>query len=163
MLCLVDKIGSKYSPRYYIIADTDQISEQKVHALEQQYKTRNGTETEYSIHKVPRSREVSQSWITTIMSTIYAVLYSFPIVFQLKPDLILCNGPGTCIPVCFAGLILKWIHIKQTLIIYIESICRVESLSMSAKILYYLADHMLVQWPQLRNRYPKCQYIGRVV
>jgi beta-1,4-N-acetylglucosaminyltransferase len=51
----------------------------------------------------------------------------------------------------------------KTKIIYMESICRVETLSMSGKILYHIADHMLVQWQSLLTKYPKCQYIGRVV
>ena len=51
----------------------------------------------------------------------------------------------------------------KTKIIYVESICRVETLSMSGKILYHIADHMLVQWQSLLTKYPKCQYIGRVV
>ena len=50
ILCLVEKIGSKYDPRYYIIADTDQISEQKVHALERQCKSRDETEIKVYRH-----------------------------------------------------------------------------------------------------------------
>ena len=48
-------------------------------------------------------------------------------------------------------------------VIYVESICRVETLSLSAKLLYYLADHLLVQWPSLQAKYPRTQYIGRLV
>ena len=43
---------------------------------------------QYKIYKIPRSREVKQSWITTVISTIYASLYSFPLVFQTKPEIV---------------------------------------------------------------------------
>lgn len=48
-------------------------------------------------------------------------------------------------------------------VIYIESICRVETLSLSAKILYYFADQILVQWKQLEIKYPRTLYIGKLV
>lgn len=48
---------------------------------------------------------------------------------------------------------------------YIESIARVKTLSLSGKILYVfrLADDFVVQWPQLVQKYPRSIYIGRVV
>ena len=48
-------------------------------------------------------------------------------------------------------------------VVYIESICRVETLSLSAKILYYFADQILVQWKQLEAKYPRTLYRGRLV
>ncbi len=41
----------------------------------------------------------------------------------------LCNGPGTCVPLCAAGLILGVLGLKRVLIVYVESICRVKTLS----------------------------------
>ncbi|XP_046561460.1 UDP-N-acetylglucosamine transferase subunit ALG14 homolog [Haliotis rubra] len=161
VLCLVRQLGSHYSPRYYIIADTDKMSEHKVHALEESRKEEQ-EESQYFVIRIPRSRNVKQSWVTTVLSTLYAAVYTFPVVFRRKPEIILCNGPGTCIPVCLAGLILKWLNFQRTMIVYVESICRVTSLSLSAKILYRFADHMFVQWPTLQQQYPKCQYIGRI-
>ena len=47
-------------------------------------------------------------------------------------------------------------------IVFVESLCRVESISLSGKMLMYMADHMLVQWPQLVDKYPRARYIGRL-
>ncbi|KAK3586339.1 hypothetical protein CHS0354_038318 [Potamilus streckersoni] len=160
ILSLVSSFGSHYSPRYYIVANTDKMSRQKIEALEAK-EIKLSNREEYSIHTIPRSREVSQSWFTTVLSTASATLYSFPLVFRLKPEVILCNGPGTCIPLCVAGLVLK--IFRDLKIVYIESICRVETLSLSGKILYYLADSLLVQWPSLHQKYPRSTYIGRLV
>ena len=76
----------------------------------------------------------------------------------------LVNGPGTCIPVClsawlFNKLLLKSSHSSK--IVYVESICRVSTLSLSAKILVHFADDILVQWPELAAKYPKSKYIAR--
>ncbi|KAI8509099.1 UDP-N-acetylglucosamine transferase subunit [Branchiostoma belcheri] len=146
VLRLMSGLSDKYAPRYYIIAETDQMSEEK-----------------YEIQKVPRSREVAQSWLSTVFTTLYATLFSFPLVFRISPDLILCNGPGTCIPPCAAGLLMTFLGLKKVSLVYVESICRVETLSLSAQLLYYLADHLLVQWPQLQQKFPRTTYIGRVI
>ncbi|XP_078416950.1 UDP-N-acetylglucosamine transferase subunit ALG14 isoform X2 [Cetorhinus maximus] len=76
---------------------------------------------------------------------------------------VLCNGPGTCVPLCISALILRILGMKKTLIIYIESICRVETLSLSGKILYNLSDYFFVQWSTLQEKYPKAIYLGRLV
>jgi len=48
-------------------------------------------------------------------------------------------------------------------IVYVESICRVETLSLSGRIMYYLAEHFFVQWQQLQDKYPKAIYLGKLV
>ncbi|KAK3766887.1 hypothetical protein RRG08_040410 [Elysia crispata] len=153
MLSLVNALGGHYSPRYFIIAETDKMSEHKI----RQNQTSNS-----EIIYIPRSREVKQSYLTSILSTMRAVLFSMPVVFRLKPDVILCNGPGTCIPVCFAGLLLRITGLHNTTIVYVESFCRVKSLSLSGKLLYNLIDDFFVQWPELKDKYPHAKYIGRL-
>ncbi|XP_076079108.1 UDP-N-acetylglucosamine transferase subunit ALG14-like isoform X1 [Mytilus galloprovincialis] len=161
MLSLISFLGSQYSPRYYIMANTDQMSNDKVREFESSKK--NKENSQHKIYRIPRSREVRQSWFTSIWTTLVAIIYAFPLVFYINPGIILCNGPGTCIPLCFAGLLLKIFTFGKTQMIYVESICRVETLSLSAKLLYYIVDHMFVQWPSLQQQYPRTKYIGRIV
>lgn len=52
---------------------------------------------------------------------------------SFRPDLLLVNGPGSCIPVVFAAALFDMIRLRDTIIIYEESICRVESLSLSGE------------------------------
>ncbi|XP_048759198.1 UDP-N-acetylglucosamine transferase subunit ALG14 homolog isoform X2 [Ostrea edulis] len=163
MLSLLSGVGPHYCPRYYVIANTDTMSQKKVEQFEKQRTTREKNELEYSMVLIPRSREVAQSWWSTILSTMYALLLSIPVVFKSNPDLILCNGPGTCVPICLAGLLLKVVRVGKPKIVYVESICRVDTLSLSAWILYYLVDQMLVQWPTLQAKYPRTHYIGKLV
>lgn len=76
---------------------------------------------------------------------------------------VLCNGPGTCVPICVSALLLGILGIKKVIIVYVESICRVETLSLSGKILWHLSDYFIVQWPTLKEKYPKSVYLGRIV
>ncbi|XP_067892935.1 UDP-N-acetylglucosamine transferase subunit ALG14 homolog [Heterodontus francisci] len=162
ILRLMESLSASYAPRHYVIANTDSMSEEKVRFLEAA-RTKGNTEPQYTIHRIPRSREVCQSWTSSVLSTIYSLLYSIPLVFQLKPDVVLCNGPGTCVPLCISALMLGILGMKKVLIIYVESICRVETLSLSGKILYNLSDYFFVQWSVLQKKYPKAIYLGRLV
>ena len=152
-----------YTPRVYVVAEGDKMSVDKVEKFESvSSATFKGT---VNIRKVPRARKVMQSYITSIFSTLIAVLYSLPIVWSACPDLVLCNGPGTCIPICFWAYVMKFFGLTDSKIIYVESVCRVEHLSLSGLLLYYLcmADCVFVQWPQLKQKYPRTLYIGRIV
>uniref|UniRef100_A0A1B6DR84 UDP-N-acetylglucosamine transferase subunit ALG14 n=1 Tax=Clastoptera arizonana TaxID=38151 RepID=A0A1B6DR84_9HEMI len=162
MLRLVCSLNSfRYSPRIYVMASSDIWSEQKINDHEEKWKRRTGHST-YSIVKIPRSRSVHQSYSTSVVTFLYSTLYTVPIMLWHNPDIILCNGPGTCIPVCLVAFFMRCLFLSNNVILFIESICRVKALSLSGKILHFFADKILVQWPDLLSMYSRAQYIGRV-
>uniref|UniRef100_A0A480VRL9 UDP-N-acetylglucosamine transferase subunit ALG14 n=1 Tax=Sus scrofa TaxID=9823 RepID=A0A480VRL9_PIG len=165
ILRLLETLSDAYSPRHYVIADTDEMSAHKINSFELNRVDQNPSTTfpEYHIHRIPRSREVQQSWPSSALSTLYSLWFSFPLTHRVKPDLVLCNGPGTCVPICVSALLLGILGIKKVIIVYVESICRVEHLSLSGKILFHLSDYFIVQWPALKEKYPKSVYLGRIV
>lgn len=165
ILRLVGSLSGAYSPRHYVIAESDEMSAKKIHSLELARAQNNSTteHTSYHLHRIPRSREVRQSWLSSVFTTSYSMWFSFPLVHRIKPDLVLCNGPGTCVPICVSALLLGILGIKKVIIVYVESICRVETLSLSGKILWHLSDYFIVQWPTLKEKYPKSVYLGRIV
>ncbi|KFQ18852.1 UDP-N-acetylglucosamine transferase subunit ALG14, partial [Merops nubicus] len=162
ILRLLSCLSESYSPRHYIFADSDKMSEAKIRSFEQK-RAETFPDSQFTLDRIPRSREVRQSWTSSVVTTLYSILYSIPLTYRLKPDLILCNGPGTCVPVCISALLLGLLGMKRTIIVYVESICRVETLSLSGKILYYFSDYFIVQWPDLKEKYPKSVYLGRIV
>ncbi|TFK05641.1 UDP-N-acetylglucosamine transferase subunit ALG14-like protein [Platysternon megacephalum] len=162
ILRLLSSLSQSYSPRHYIFADSDKMSEDKIRTFEQK-RAETFSNSQFTLNRIPRCREVCQSWSSSVLTTLYSILYSFPLTFRLKPDLILCNGPGTCVPVCISALLLEILALKKVIIVYVESICRVETLSLSGKILYYFSDYFIVQWPALKEKYPKSVYLGRIV
>jgi len=149
---------AKYAPMLYVIATTDSTSLQRIETFESE----RPTPAPYRILRIPRSREVGQSYVTSAFTTLYALVFAVGVVLRARPSLLLCNGPGTCIPICASALLLRVLGIKYVTIIYAESVCRVKSLSMSGKIMIHFADQFLVQWPQMAKLFPKATYIGRV-
>lgn len=146
-----------YQPRVYVAAEGDEMSVKKTGAFESQRNSRA------DIRKVPRARKVRQSYMTSVFSTLLSLTHSIPTVLRVWPDLVLCNGPGTCIPVCAVAYLLKFLGLHDVKLVYIESICRVQTLSLSGKLLYYFADHLIVQWPELQEKYPRTAYLGRIM
>ncbi|XP_053487115.1 UDP-N-acetylglucosamine transferase subunit ALG14 homolog isoform X2 [Ictalurus furcatus] len=83
---LTGSLSQTYTPRHYVIADTDKMSEDKIRTFEAS-KEKSGTQAQFTIHRIPRSREVRQSWSSSVLSTLNALLYSLPLVFRLRPDM----------------------------------------------------------------------------
>ncbi|KAK9821074.1 hypothetical protein WJX74_009066 [Apatococcus lobatus] len=160
MLTLVKGLDhQRYKPRCYVAAVTDMLGLQKA----QQAEANNDSSISPFVFKtIPRSREVGQSYISSIWTTLVAIWAAMYAVFTFNPDLVLVNGPGTCIPICLAAILLRLFH--KCKIIYVESIARVNTLSLSAKILYIsrAADAIMVQWPELQRQYPWAEYAGRL-
>lgn len=172
MMRLVSGLDQElYRPRVYVVASNDGLSGKKIEELERTSFNRTasssveGTSKEYDVRRIIRARNVRQSYFSSVFTTAISLLNTLPIVFSVRPSLVLCNGPGTCIPVCLCAYLLKFLCLSSVKIVYVESNCRVKRLSLSALILYHLfiADHLLVQWPSLAELYPRTLYIGRLV
>lgn len=56
---------------------------------------------------LPRARSVGQSYLSSIPTTLYSFLFSLDLIYTTAPNLLLMNGPGTCIPLCISVLILR--------------------------------------------------------
>ncbi|ORX81205.1 Alg14-domain-containing protein [Anaeromyces robustus] len=142
---------TRYSPRNYVVADTDEMSKEKIQLMEEGSKDSN-------LIEIPRSRKVHQSYFTSIFTTLNAMFYCFINNYKYQPDLIICNGPGTCIPVCYSALILSWLMpwrktgFGKIKIVYIESLARVKSLSLTGKLLLPTASLFIIQWPELYTK-----------
>ncbi|HOV91310.1 MAG TPA: PssD/Cps14F family polysaccharide biosynthesis glycosyltransferase [Syntrophorhabdaceae bacterium] len=82
----------------------------------------------------------------------------FKIFFKKRPHLIFSTGSEIAVPAFFVG---KFLFRART--IYMESLTRVHSLSMTGKLLYRFADVFLVQWKELIKKYNKAIYRGRLI
>lgn len=111
-------------------------------------------------HHIKRSREVKQSWLSTVFTSLLSTVQCFFLVLRIRPRLIICNGPGTCVPVCYCAFLLKVVGMADTKIIFVESFCRVEKLSLTGRLLYPIADRFIVQWPQLLLKSKRAEYLG---
>ncbi|KAI6205355.1 UDP-N-acetylglucosamine transferase subunit ALG14-like protein [Aphelenchoides besseyi] len=155
MFKLMDAIASKCPIRSYILAD--EMSRKRVLNYES-----HGNQTA-DIVDVTRARMVGQSYVSSVETTLKAIFESISLVWSRSPDVVICNGPGTCIPICIVAFILDFFYLINCRIVYVESVCRVQTLSLSGKLLYYsrICDDLLVQWPELKQRYDRTVFLGR--
>ena len=144
--------------RMYVIAQSDISSHSKVEEFEKEVTT--GT---FSISYIPRSRHVHQSWLTTPFTTLYSTFKAISLILKTNPQVLICNGPGTCIPLCLVAKLFTILGISSTKILFIESFARVKDLSLTGKILYRLADRVVVQWEELCEKYPNASYLGQLM
>ncbi|KAK9938875.1 hypothetical protein M0R45_015590 [Rubus argutus] len=151
----------RFSPRFYIAAATDNMSLQKARLFEETEDKMEET-SRSQFMQIYRSREVGQSYITSVLTTIIAVVHALLLMLRIRPQVILCNGPGTCVPLCVIAFLFKAVGIRWSSVFYVESIARVQRLSLSGLLLYKLriADQFFVQWPQLQRKYPRAHYVG---
>ena len=169
MLKLLGTISfADYSPRCYVMSSSDVHSPIKAQAVEQQQQQQQrgsiATTSSYSMVQIPRSRDVGQSFVTSIFTTLYSLFFGVRSVFQFQPDLLLLNGPGTCVPVCWSVVLMnfccRW-RSRRCRVVFIESVCRVHSLSLSARMLAPFLDRLFVQWPSVPSK--NAEYHGRLV
>ncbi|KAF8135461.1 glycosyltransferase family 1 protein [Boletus edulis] len=156
---------SRYSPRIYIVSEGDTLSASKAVSLEHSKASRNpipGSDGQrsFEIVTIPRARRVHQAMWTvfpTFMRSVLACIHLVTIAPLLKKDsfrtpfahLLILNGPGTCVTLCAAVMVNKLLGLPHPKMVYVESYARVQSLSLSGKILRYFVDRFLVQWPTL--------------
>ncbi|KAK3430751.1 UDP-N-acetylglucosamine transferase subunit ALG14 [Eucalyptus grandis] len=154
----------RFTPRFYIAAATDNMSLQKARVMEDSLIDVAGVKVEETAKylQIYRSREVGQSYVTSVWTTLVATAHALYLMILLRPEVILCNGPGTCIPLCAIAFLFKVLGIRWSSIFYMESIARVKRLSLSGLLLYKLqvADQFFVQWPELQRKYPRAEYVG---
>jgi beta-1,4-N-acetylglucosaminyltransferase len=168
----------RYQPRVYVAAATDQLALTKVQQHEQRWAAadeaaagkRLASQTSVSsrapctLRVIPRSREVRQSWVTSAVTTLWAALFSLRLLLLDRPQLLLANGPGTCLPLCLLARTLRLMSLLNCKVVFVESIARTQKLSMTGAILHKLhaSDLFFVQWEQLQDRCPGAIYAGRV-
>nr|ACO14736.1 UDP-N-acetylglucosamine transferase subunit ALG14 homolog [Caligus clemensi] len=145
----------RFHPRIYVLAEGDENSLARLKLNDP-----SGT-----LLRVPRARSVAQSYFSSCFSTLSAFKSSLRVLIRVRPELILSNGPGTCLPLCIIGWLYRKIGIlsPKTKIVFVESVCRVKSLSLTAKLLRPFVDHVLVQWPELSSQFPWTSYIDRFI
>lgn len=126
----------------FIKGESDELSSEKIQKRE----------TISELISIPRPRSVGQSYFTSLFTTFYSLWISILLFRKISTDMILVNGPGISAIVVIASYIYHFIMFKENRpkIVYIESFARVYSLSLTGRIMEYLADCFLVQWPQLQ-------------
>ena len=148
-----------YTPLIYVVATTDSTSLRRFDALIKEGHHRKPDH----IYKIPRSREVGQSYISSIGTTLYSLIHAVLLILRIRPGLVIANGPGTCLPIVVVTLLCRILGICEGRNIFVESFCRVKSLSLTGRVLYPIVDLFLVHWEELHVKFPRSQVISTFV
>ena len=81
---------------------------------------------------------------------------SLGIYLAERPDVVVCTGVLATLPLC---LLCKLFGKK---LVFIESYAKVNTPTLTGKLLYPFADRFYVQWEGLLAVYPKALYVGGI-
>lgn len=147
----------RYSPLLFAIGHSDITSKDKVRA------SIPDLTSKAKWIRIFRNREVKQSWITTLFTSIWSLVQAFYVILRSKPQLLICNGPGTCLSLCYSAFFLRVCGVASTKIVFVESFCRTENLSLTGKLLLAISDRFIVHWKGLKGISPnKIEYLGKI-
>jgi UDP-N-acetylglucosamine:LPS N-acetylglucosamine transferase len=96
------------------------------------------------------NRQVPLKIIAVVMRCLKAIVSE-------RFDVVISTGAAVGCIVCFLGKLLG------AKVIWIDSITNVERISLSGRMVRYIADLFFVQWPELAEEYKNVEYIGQVI
>ena len=114
------------------------------------YSVSNSEFNTYYLHQVNR-REKS-----FIFRMIGNSLKTLKILISERPDAVISTGALATIPMCLFGKIFG----KK--IIFIESFAKVNSQTLTGKLVYRFADRFYVQWEDMKQFYPNAICLGGI-
>lgn len=85
-------------------------------------------------------------------------LLAVKVLARERPDLIVSNGAGIAVPFFWVGKVLF-----GTRTVYVEVYDRIDSPTLTARLVHPVLDQMVVQWEDQRAFYPEAEMLGPVL
>lgn len=79
------------------------------------------------------------------------------VILRERPKVVISTGAAAGCIVCFLAKLFR------AKIVWIDSITNVDKISLSGRMVRYIADLFLVQWPELVEKNKNVEYVGEVV
>lgn len=141
---LVDLLGSKFK-YLYMIDLLDRLTPRKIRLPGR-------------VLPVIQPRLLPQdSKIMSAVRTVATLLLSFVYILVFRPEVVISCGTGLTLPIFYSARILK---VKT---VFVESMSRVESLSITGRMLLGKTNLFFVQWPTLAKRTHGTVYGGQLL
>lgn len=149
-ICLVSSCGGHFmelmqllpivqNKKYYIVTEKNLSSSQIIEKC--------------SHHYLIQQERTGKSFI---FKFIWNIILSFVYFLIEQPTTIITTGAGAAYPTCLFAKLFK------RRVIYIESFAKLNSKSMTGKLVYPFADYFFIQWPEMKKVYPNSIYSGTV-
>lgn len=111
------------------------------------------SDLKFNIYYLKQVNRKERNWIPKFISNIYN---TFCIISGENPDVIVSTGALTTVPVCIIG------KLKGKKVIFIESFAKINSQTISGRIVYKFADLFIIQWEELKRFYPNAVFGGGI-
>lgn len=82
----LDLKSSPLSPRVYVVANTDKHSKKVAESFEERIFGKDTSH--YTVKFIPRSREVGQSYLSSVFTTLWSLCHCLLLMLREKPDLV---------------------------------------------------------------------------
>jgi UDP-N-acetylglucosamine:LPS N-acetylglucosamine transferase len=76
---------------------------------------------------------------------------------SFRPDLVISTGAGIAVPYFWLA------HRYGARTVYLEVIDRIDSPTMTGRLVYPVTDEFLAQWPEQQGHYPGARLVGPVI
>ncbi|KAF2153129.1 glycosyltransferase family 1 protein [Myriangium duriaei CBS 260.36] len=161
---------SDYTHRTWVVSSGDSVSALRAKQFEDKIHTQKGSNCgTYEVVTVPRARKIYQPLWTSPFTCLHCGWECVRLLAWGKngfPDLVMTNGPATATVLIFTTVLLRYFNLKgchsqgKMRSIYVESWARVKGMSLSGRLLCWVADRVLVQWEQLKGAGGRAEYHG---
>ena len=92
-----------------------------------------------------------------IKNLIRNTFFALKILRKEKPDIIVSTGAGVAVPFFYIGKLLG------AKLVYIEVYDRIDSPTLTGKLVYPIADTFILQWEEQKKYYPKGRFLGHLL
>jgi UDP-N-acetylglucosamine:LPS N-acetylglucosamine transferase len=147
-VCLVSSSGGHLFQLYALKAWWQKVDRFWVQFQKADAESLLGEETVYWAHgPTPRN----------IKNLIRNFFLAFRILLKEKPDLIISTGAAVAVPFFYVGKLLG------CRLVFIEVYDRVDSPTLTGRLVYPITDAFVLQWPEQKKYYPKGRLIGQLL
>jgi beta-1,4-N-acetylglucosaminyltransferase len=84
------------------------------------------------------------------------LLLAFRVVGTVRPRAVVSTGAGVAVPFCYIGRLLG------ARVVFIESFARISNPSLTARLVYPIANDFFVQWSEILPYFRRARYEGQL-
>lgn len=117
-------------------------------------KTKYNLNSEFT--KIYYVNQINRREFFFLFKLLSVIIMTFRIFLIEKPDVVISTGALATIPICIIAKVTK------RKLIFIESFSKVNSPTLTGKIMYKFADLFLIQWEELKKYYPNAKFGGGI-
>lgn len=148
-LCFASSTGGHFE-QLMMLKSLMQKYESIIITEKSQYSVENKEIKTYYLHQVNRKEK---TLALKLISNSFKVLKIF---IKENPDVVISTGALATIPVCVIAKLFR----KK--VIFIESFAKINSPTLTGKLVYKFADQFYVQWEEMKKIYPNAIYKGGI-